>query len=186
MHKKNILLTALILVAVVQISIPAKMILDRENVLKTGTEFKFRTEPVDPNDPFRGKYINLSYKQDTFRVNNKNEWAMGEVVYVALQTDKDGFAYIKSISKDVPSDNSVYVKSKLGYSEGNVLSINYPFDRFYLEESKAKDAEIEFRLNEQDTSKSTYALVQIKNGDAVLKDVLIDGVSVKELVKKDQ
>jgi len=32
----------------------------------------------------------------------------------------------------------------------------------------------------------TYALVSIKDGDAVLKDVIIDDKSIKEIVKESQ
>ncbi|HMB62545.1 MAG TPA: hypothetical protein VKN36_05700, partial [Eudoraea sp.] len=60
---------------------------------------------------------------------------------------------------------------------------DYPFDRFYMEESKANEAELTYRQSQRDTSKITYALVRIKNGEAVLKDVMIDGISIRELVK---
>ncbi len=55
-----------------------------------------------------------------------------------------------------------------------------------MEESKASDAEEIYAKSLQDTTQLTYALVSIKNGDAVLKDVLIDGVSIKEIVKANQ
>lgn len=66
------------------------------------------------------------------------------------------------------------------------LTIHYPFDRYYMEESKAYDAELTYIQSQQDTSKITYALVSIKNGDAVLKDVMISGTSIKEIVKSNQ
>ena len=55
MIKMKILLSVFILVALVQLFVPAKMILDREDILDMGKEYKFKTEPIDPNDPFRGK-----------------------------------------------------------------------------------------------------------------------------------
>lgn len=54
MTNKKTLLSVFILVAIVQLYVPAKMILDREDILDTGKEYKFKTEPIDPNDPFRG------------------------------------------------------------------------------------------------------------------------------------
>lgn len=51
---------------------------------------------------------------------------------------------------------------------------------------KANDAEQSYSRSLQDTSRVTYALVVIKNGDSVLKDVLIDGISMEEIVRTEQ
>jgi hypothetical protein len=55
-----------------------------------------------------------------------------------------------------------------------------------MEESKAEEAELIHRKSQQDKSQVTYALVSIKDGDAVLKDVLINGTSISEIVKRNQ
>ena len=55
-----------------------------------------------------------------------------------------------------------------------------------MEESKAYKAEQEYRESQQDTTKTTYALISIKNGDAVLKDVFIDKIAIRELVKENE
>ncbi len=64
------------------------------------------------------------------------------------------------------------------------IDLEFPFTKFYMEETKAADAEKLYWETLRDNSKTIYALVYIKDGDAVLKDVCIDGVSIKELVKK--
>lgn len=189
MNNKKILLTAFTLVALVQLYVPAKMIWDSEDVLNTGTEFKFKTAPIDPNDPFRGKYITLSYDENTVEVPNEQDWVIGESIYVSLITGKDGFAKILLISKTKPTDNQDFIKAKVMFvteNGSNKLTIDYPFDTYYMEESKAYDAELTYRRSQRDTSKITYALINIKNGDAILKDVMIDGTSIKEIVKANR
>jgi hypothetical protein len=52
-----------------------------------------------------------------------------------------------------------------------------------MEESKAYDAELAYRESVIDTTQIAYGLVAVKDGDAVLKDVMIDGVSIGEIVK---
>lgn len=186
---RKIILPAFLAVALVQLYVPAKMIWDSENVLRTGTEYKFKTAPVDPNDPFRGKYITLSYEENTVDVENEKDWKTGEKVYVCLTTDTDGFAKIKSASKEKPTDDEDFVTANVRFASGNgsnTLTVAYPFDRYYMEESKALDAERTYRQSQQDTSKVTYALVNIRQGEAVLKDVLIDGVSLREIVKANR
>ena len=182
---KHILLFAL--VALAQLYVPAKMIWNQEGILKDGTEYKFKTAPVDPNDPFRGKYITLTFEENTVTVEDERNWSRGEEVYVLLTTNESGFAEIASVSKQSPDNLTDFVKAKVWFVSGeggSRLTIDYPFNRFYMEESKAYDAEVTYRESQMDTTKTTYALVSIKNGDAVLKDVLIDGVPIRELVRE--
>jgi uncharacterized membrane-anchored protein len=185
MNNKKILFAVFVLVALVQLYVPAKIIWDREEILKTGSEFKFKTVPIDPSDPFRGKYITLSYIENTVKVENENDWTMGEKIYVHLTTTKDGFAKVQSVSKEKPTENQDYLEAKVYYVSGNAankLTIDYPFDRFYMEESKAHKAEIAYRQSQRDTSKMTYAVVRIKKGVAVLKDIMVDGIPIGEIV----
>lgn len=182
MDKKKILLGIFIIVALVQLYVPAKMIFDKEGVIKTGTEYKFKTAPVDPHDPFRGKFITLNYEETTFEVQDITEWTNDQIIYVLFEIDNEGFAQIQSVSNEIPTQRNDYLKTKIDYVKvaTNELVIVLPFDRFYMEESKAYDAEIAYRESQSDIS-VTYALVNIKSGDAVLKDVLIDDVSVKDI-----
>lgn len=189
MNSKKIVLTAFILIALVQLYVPAKMILDKETVLEKGTEYKFKTAPIDPIDPFRGKYILLNYDENTVETQNKQNWEVGEIIYVSLSTDNAGFAKIKSISKEMPTDNPDFVKAKVSFlteNGSNKLTIDYPFNRYYMEESKAYDAEQIHRESQRDTNQITYALVSVRKGEAVLKDILINGTSIKEIVKQNQ
>src|SRR5690554_461138 len=78
MDNKKFLFIAFILVAIIQLAVPAKMIWDKENVLKSGKEFKFETAPVDPTDPFRGKYIALNYKENTYSSDDSSTWKSEE------------------------------------------------------------------------------------------------------------
>ena len=189
MINKKILLPVFILIALVQLFVPAKIILDREDILDKGKEYKFKTKPIDPNDPFRGKYITLRYEDDMIEIQNESDWLRGEIIYVFLTTDDEGFAEIQSVSKENPANNQDFIKTKVSYvtdDGSNKLIIDYPFDRYYMEESKAYDAELIYRESQRDTSQIAYALVSIKDGEAVLKDVLINGVSIREIVIKER
>ncbi|UII78259.1 GDYXXLXY domain-containing protein [Flagellimonas sp. CMM7] len=189
MSSKKVLFPLFILVALAQLYVPAKMIWDKEDVLDSGKEYKFKTAPIDPSDPFRGKYIVLSYDENTIEIPDEHDWIRGEVIYVSITEDKKGFAKIKSVSKEKIDLNQNFIKAKVGFItsfDTTKLTIDYPFDRFYMEESKAYDAELTHRESQRDTTKITYALVNVKNGDAVLKDVLIDGIPIRELVKAKQ
>lgn len=181
MKNKGILLVVFILVALVQLYIPAKMISDKNDVLETGTEFKFRTAPLDPEDPFRGKYITLTYRENTIRIDDPYNWSPGETAYVLIGTDPEGFARLDSVRKDPPMGNADFIQVELRTVTDLTLTLDFPFDRFYMEETKAPRAEEAYFEAQQDSSQVTYALVNVKDGDAVLKDVVINGVSVRDL-----
>jgi uncharacterized membrane-anchored protein len=190
MNKRHLFLFLFGLLALVQLYVPASMILDREDVLATGKEYKFQLAPVDPNDPFRGKYITLQYTHNTFDIPDPQAWKSGELIYVELRRDPAGFARIRQVSKEMPRGPVDYIKTRVTYvaaeDHKNTLFIDYPFDRYYLEESKALPAEQAYAASLRDSSQVTYALVQIKAGNAVLKEVLIGGIPIREKVQSAQ
>ncbi len=187
MINKKFALPIFLALAFVQLYVPAKMIFDKEDVINSGTEYKFKTAPIDPNDPFRGKYLTLSFRENSIDVSLEENWLGGETVFVLLASDEGGFAKIQSISKQRPLLQSDFIVAKVRYVSNNQTSkqvtIDYPFDRYYMEESKAYAAEKMYREAVRDRNSTAYALVSIKDGDAVLKDLLVDGISLKEMVK---
>lgn len=172
---KKFLLPAFAAMVLLQLFIPAKMIFDKEQVLNTGDLFKFRTAPVDPNDPFRGKYVALNFADNTFQYTKEEDWYNSDLVYVTLSTDSAGFAIIKNVSKQIP-ENETYLTATVQSVQPSEqqLVIQYPFDRYYVEESKAPEIEKKYLEAFQDSSKVAYALVAVRDGDAVLKDLVVD------------
>ena len=182
-------LPAFVLMVLVQLYVPARMIFQKEHVIMDGKEFRFRTAPIDPNDPFRGKYITLSFNATEVKVQDSVDWYTGDPVFVYLTTDSAGYAIIQSLTKDQPFELDDYVNATVDYVIADTVStvfISYPFDRFYMEESKAPAAEQIYNEAAVDTNQVAYAVVMIKSGEAVVRDVMIDGVSILDLIKKQQ
>lgn len=188
MNSKILIAIAFLLVAAAQIYIPAEMINGREAVIANGKMFKFNTEPVDPADVMRGRYINLNFRNNTTQVISDSTYIDGQEGYVLLEQDLDGFASIRGISKTEPTNTDDYLKVKINiaYSENDttVIFIDYPFNRYYMEESKAPQAEELYAESQRDTSATTYAIVMIKDGEGVLTDLMINDRSISELVEE--
>jgi uncharacterized membrane-anchored protein len=187
---KNIPLLLFAIVAIVQLYIPAQMILGREKVIREGQEFKFTVAPIDPSDPLRGKYIDLNFEATQFELNDTTrKWEIFEEVYVSLTENQKGFATISNITKEAPKGGTPYVKAKIQqkmpYDRPEKLVINYPFERFYMEESKAYDAELAYRESLTDPSSTAYAVVYVKDGDAVITEVMIDNVPFSGAFKRE-
>jgi hypothetical protein len=113
----------------------------------------------------------------------------GEMIYGLLSTDTSGFAHITSVTRDEPGEGTDYLKVTVGYvyvDSVTSISINYPFDRFYMEESKAEHADAAYREAQRDTSKITYALVRIQKGEGIVENIIIDGKPIKEVAIERQ
>lgn len=165
--------------------VPGSMIAEQENILETGKVFRFKTAPVDPSDPFRGKYITLNFEAAGLKKADYNQFTRGQKIFVVLREDEEGFAQIADIITTQPQEDADYVEADIMFSNEEMVRINYPFDRFYLEESKAGDAEQVYRdSNRSDTTQSTYAIVRMKNGKSVLEDVMINDRSIVDIVRE--
>lgn len=171
---------------VLQLLVPAQMIYQQEDTLKEGTSYKFKTQPIDPSDPFRGKYITLEYTLNSFETHEDGWDNYHGMVYVYLKKDTLGFAEIETVSKTPLAINNDYVVAESKYSYNCTIRFDLPFNRFYMNEYKAYDAEVSVRKAQRDTSKSCYGLVYIKDGVGVLNEVYIDAVPIKEYVEEFQ
>jgi len=191
MQSKLIVGIVFILMIVVQWFVPAKMIWDREEVLQSGQEYLFRCQPIDPEDPFRGKYITLRFSATNTSIPDSTLYERGQKIYLDFDRDKDGFAKISTIRKEAPANMesaliaNVQMISGAKGSTNRLLYIDYPFQRFYMEESKAKPAEDLYRSTARDSTSTTYAVVMIKDGVGVIKDVMIDGIPIATIIENN-
>jgi hypothetical protein len=65
------------------------------------------------------------------------------------------------------------------------VNFSLPFNRYYMAESKAYDAELAVRLRWNDTIvKNIYSLVYLKDGNYVLDNVFIDDMPIKAYVEQ--
>ncbi len=186
MKLSKYILPVFVLVVLIQLAVPFKMIRDKEQVFKKGKAFKFKTAPIDPNDPFRGKYIYLDFDNSlTLYTVNDTTFQYLKEAYVVFDTDAGGYAHIKTVSKTRPKNTNDYLKVLINYYQYGrqepQINIEYPFHKFYMDEYKAPQAEREYRHANQNLQSDCYAQVHIYQGQAALKDVFIDGQSVNEL-----
>jgi uncharacterized membrane-anchored protein len=184
MKTKNILLIAFFIVAIIQLAVPLQMVSHNNDVLETGKLYKFKTQPIDPYDPFRGKYISLYFEEDAISI--AHEINVDKGIYAVLTT-KNGFAKVSKITTQEPK-NGDYIKLKEAriYKSADLwnVSLNFSFNRFYMNEYKAAEAEKNFNQAVSNIQNNVYALVAVKNGEAIVKDVIINNLSIKEYKPK--
>lgn len=188
MKTKTLIFALFLLVAAVQLYIPAEMISHNENIINTGTMLKFKCEPIDPYDPFRGKYIYLRFANRNIIVNKANNYQYNQKIYATFKQDTTGYAVMDKIYNLPPKHRTDYLELTVDYINNydsiEKISVEYPFNRYYMNEHKAPLAEQTYAESVNDVKKSVYAEVAIKNGTGVIKEVMIDNISIKDYVKK--
>lgn len=180
-------ISAFLLLAIIQWVIPGKTIWEKDRVLKEGQSYKFRTEPVDPSHPFKGKYITLNFAESSFTDTVHRNLGGNDQVYVIMALDSLGFAKINELSVHEPKNTNAYVKATVYYAstekDSVTVHLQYPFNEFYMDEYKASKAENIYRESNRDTTNITYALVKILRGEAVIENVFINDIPIGTLIK---
>jgi uncharacterized membrane-anchored protein len=166
---------------------PIFLIARFEKVIAAGKVYKFRLNPVDPYDAFRGKYMQLFFKNEelegTFSQNiyEKHQW-----VYLTLKFE-DGFAVPDKVFTTCPG-NVDYLKLQVWYSGTrdngkSYINFKYPFNHYFMNENYAQKAESALRTNNRTKEDQCYATVSIYKGKAVVTGVYIKDKPIEDFMK---
>jgi uncharacterized membrane-anchored protein len=184
MKNKNLLLGVFVLVALIQLFVPGKMIYDHERIIRQGREYKFKMAAYDPSDFIRGKYLNINYTNNEILISKKDGWDNGESVYVILNVGNDGYAMIQSVSRIMPASNVSFVKVRIRSLGTEKMFVEYPFNKYFLDESKAEKTQKMINDIFHGKDLVCYARVSINEGDFVIQDLIINGLSLNYMLKE--
>jgi uncharacterized membrane-anchored protein len=161
-----------------QLAVPSWMILRQERTLVSGHEYRLRLAPVDPADPFRGRFMNLAFdiEAEPVALNCPPPGEHSCELYAALATGPDGFATLGSVGTAVPDGDYLVIPSQnwhYDWKQKTQVRIRVPFHAFYLNEDRAAEVEGRARDLVQQARKKgikadVHALVRVKDGNAVL------------------
>ncbi|HRP02739.1 MAG TPA: GDYXXLXY domain-containing protein [Candidatus Kapabacteria bacterium] len=174
MQRDKRLLLIFIITTTFQFAIALYLIIDSELVLSNGQEIKLRLKPVDPIDIFRGHYFQLNI-ESAVKIENIDNWKVGDKCFAIFDEDSLGFYKLKSISELEPSKNKVYLSSKIMWiiQSDSMATLQLPINKFYIEESKAKQLESEISGIPSDSLKA-YIITNYNNGKITVKDLIIN------------
>lgn len=167
----------------VQWMIPLTLIQGHQSVLDEGTAYRFRTTPVDPVDPFRGRYVTLGFAASRVTVAEPDAYERNTRMYAPLRVDEDGFAYLLPPLGEPPAEGDYLVVRVMANVGERALRVALPFDRFYLEESRAPRAEALLRRREGDAGPQVWAEVRVLGDRAVIADLVVDGRPLRQWLR---
>ncbi len=186
MKSSRIVLVLFVVVALAQLAVPTSQLWRYERTLRTGRAYKFRTRPVDPYDAFRGRYVALAFEEHEAPWEGDVSAKRGSTGYAVLGEDADGFAKVLRVVP-VPPDSGDYLRVEKSYSSAtNCVGFRFPFERFYMEERKAPEAERVYRESNRlgETKRNTYAVVRVRNGVGVIEDLFVGDKPIREAIRQ--
>ncbi len=191
-RKKWIGMALFLLVAILHIGVPVSLIWAQEQILLNGEPFKFKTRPVDPYDPFRGRYVALDFDAAEMElpaeaIDKTIEY--GAPAYATIETDEEGFARFTAVSASPPSTGA-YLKVESYWSRWETpkdgryrVRVGIPFTRYYMNEQAAPEAERAVAANQQ-AEDSTYAWVRVLNGVGRIEKLYVQDIPIEDFIKQ--
>lgn len=179
MKNSKLLVLLFMIVAITQLATPIYMAWRWEDILQNGQRFYWSTAPVDPYDAFKGRYIDLQFKNTTGPIKDNVALDYGQPAYALIEETSDGKAFIREVSAKPPVE-SPYVKVRITYVEGNTAHVSLPFKRYYLPENMASAAENAYQ---QSAGKTGLAAVRLKGGLAVIEQLYIGDKTLDEFLR---
>lgn len=175
-----------ILLAVAQVALVLGMIASHEMLLRQGKQIKLRTAPVDPYDPFRGRFVTLDFDiaRDIKIATREDNFMEGKQIYLLLREDDQGLAQRAGWSFQRPV-NQDYIKATVRYMYNQNASVTLPCDRYYLDEDLAPKAEKVYRDYSRRDTREAYVTARIQDGRMALEELFIAGVPIKEFVRRE-
>lgn len=183
----NLRLGLLLVLALAQWAVPGYLIQRGQATLREGTAYKFRTAPVDPADPFRGRYLVLNFEAAWVTVPAGFDVEPRQPLYAPIEVDAEGFARL-GVPQKTPPDRGDWLRVVTGWRDDQQrLRVTLPFDRYYLDENAAPAAERLYlagnRRGASAGARLTYAQVRVREGYAVIEDLVIDGQPLRERLR---
>ncbi len=192
MKSRKLLFSAFIVVALAQLFVPWQMISEQPKFAETGVEYKFKIDSKAKSDnnwagaSIRGKYIWLKFEEDQIKIADKKEWENFQSAYVLLTHDSAGFAKIESATKTKPQNSIEWIRAKtwVHWKDTTTLHLEYPFNMYYFKDTSPKEIESILKNGLSDSLKVNYLSVKIRENQFFVNDLIIDGISFKEMMDK--
>lgn len=177
MNPARVRLGLFALVALAQLGAAGFAIVKHERTLADGERFLFRVAPVDPEDPFRGRYLQLGFPAAT--VQGTPPVGAYEHVYAILDRDPEGFARVARLVAEPPR-GAPYLSTRIAWTGPARVQIDLPFARYYEEESIAREADLALAEHTRQGGAGAHVAVRVLAGHAVLEELYLGGVPLRD------
>lgn len=171
-----------VIVCLAQWAAPLSQIWTHERSLADGVLIRLKCRAPDPYDPLRGRFLAVVPTQDEAPLAAGEKVESGQRVYAVIMPGADELASVASISAKRPQ-GGVYVRVTVRYVYESKVSFDWPFERFYINEELAPEADKWLAENLR-TEDGVIAEVRVLDGRAVLADLTLKGRPFREILQE--
>ncbi|MEJ2581800.1 MAG: GDYXXLXY domain-containing protein [Acidobacteriota bacterium] len=180
---KSSRIVVFVLVALIQLAVAGGAIVEHELTLRYGEVFRFRIQPFDPVDAFRGRYVAIRFAEDRAPVADDLDIGSGKRVFVPIEVGIDGFARLGQVDVEPPS-NGAYLRLRAGIiapdEDGTRHAwVSMPSQRFYMDENLAPETERAV-WGVSGGRRQASVSVRVRNGIGVIEELYIENIPVHE------
>jgi uncharacterized membrane-anchored protein len=173
-------LIVFVLLAFAQLAVPGSLIWKREQTLRRGSVWKFRTAPVDPVDAFRGRYVTLEFEVEGQEISPPPNAGYRQTVFVIMRQNVEGFAEIDQVLPTPPAGDD-FIQARI---TGKTVSL--PFDKYWVTERDAPAAEAAYRAQSRRDKRNAFVTVRVFRGDAALEQLYLGGLPLGEYLRANE
>jgi len=196
MNRKTLLLIVFILVAVSQLLVPKYMISNLAGIARTGEEYKFKVRHQRSDFPSRentgssleGRFLFLQFVGNKYLKKDTGKIDLSRPVYAVLSSDSAGYAKVVDLIQNKPLSGSNWLKVRayknFRDADTSSLTINFPFNTYYIEDKDLKNTEDRLTGKLKDPNCLIYMKVFIRENHFLISDLVIDGLSFRDFVKQ--
>ena len=172
-----------VVVGLVQLAVAGGAIVKSELALRTGEAFRFRIQPVDPVDAFRGRYVAIRFAVDRAPAADDLDVKPGKFVFLPIEIAADGYATLGQAKVEKPLSGP-YLRLRAGgiYPDEDgtrFVWVSVPFRRYYMDEELAPEAGRAVSSGRRGQREASVG-VRIRGGVGVIEELYIDDVPIHQ------
>ena len=135
MKARSVVWGVFVLACLAQLAFASSAMWRGETTLRGGTLYHFRSDPVDPVDPFRGRYVALAFARTRVPRAEGADLDVGATAYVELAVDDEGMARLERAQAAAPAAD--HLALPVLATDATAVFVQLPFERYYAEEERA-------------------------------------------------
>lgn len=168
---KKLRVSLLLVLILFQLGVPAYLVYEKVDTLKTGSAYKFEVEVYDDYGALKGQSVSLmALEQRRFYGYIDKPRYTFDGKYGIITIGEDGFAKITQTVKTKPSSDYITSASEDYF--------DLPIYRYYLDKDLSPG--VRSLLFENSKKYRPYVLLKVKNDKAIIEGLYIDGVRIED------
>lgn len=185
---KPLIWTAFAAAVIAQWAVPLVGVRKHERTLAEGAPVRIRCQAPDPYDMLRGRYLAVRLQPDTIprpEALKDRQLERGQTLYLLLEKDADGLHTATTAVLERPGGDAPFVKARLSWGEwagSDTIGIEWPVDRFYLNEKVAPEADRWYAETVRGKD-GVIADLRLLDGRLVIEDLTYQGTPFREILK---